>query len=350
MKKIDYSGKKVHIGFDVHKTKYVAVARCDNAIVKRWTSPATPEAQVASLKKWFEGAHITTAYEAGFSGFGLHRTLVEHGIESIVVNPASIEVKANDRVKTDGRDAAKTAEQLEDGRLKGIYIPSQDEELKRALTRTREQVLRARTRFANQIKSKLHYFGWINADDRRTVSSKYLKEVEKWNLPEELRFALGLLISTWRHLTAQLIIIRKKLAEQSTFEPAVAAVYRSVPGVGPVSERTLANELGDLSRRFRNERAIFSYTGLTPSEHSSGDKRRQGHISRQGSARLRCLLVEIAWRSITKDPALKQAFDRIAVRAGKKKAIVAIARKLIGRIRACFCHGTLYQMGHGPMS
>ena len=93
------------------------------------------------------------------------------------------------------------------------------------------------------------------------------------------------------------------------------------------------------------ERALFSYTGLTPSEHSSGDRIRRGHISKQGSARVRWLLVEGAWRAIAKDEALKQAFDRIAKTRGKKRAIVAIARKLIGRIRACFKANTVYAMG-----
>jgi transposase len=97
------------------------------------------------LLNWFKGAKIYTAYEAGFSGFGLHRELDSHKeIKSIVVNAASIAVAANDKVKTDLRDSKKIAEQLSVNRLRGIYIPTEKEESRRTLTRTREQVVDAR--------------------------------------------------------------------------------------------------------------------------------------------------------------------------------------------------------------
>jgi hypothetical protein len=88
--------------------------------------------------------------------------------------------------------------------------------------------------------------------------------------------------------------------------------------------------------RFANERALLSYTGLTPSEYSSGTAIRRGHISRQGVSRLRLVLVETAWRALSRDPILQAMFDRIAATRGKQRAMVAMARRLIGRIRACF--------------
>ncbi len=122
------------------------------------------------------------------------------------------------------------------------------------------------------------------------------------------------------------------------------SVYKSVPGIGLVGAAVLATELGDMSR-FANEKGLFRYTGLTPTESSSGDSVRRGHISRQGAGRLRGLLVEAAWRAISKDIALGEIFNRIAATRGKKRAIVAIARRLIGRIRACFRTGTMYTVG-----
>ena len=96
--------------------------------------------------------------------------------------------------------------------------------------------------------------------------------------------------------------------------------------------------------QFENERQLFSYTGLTPSEHSSGEAIRRGHITRQGNTRVRCVLCEAAWIAIRKDQSLKDFFDNLYPRAGKKKAIVAVARKLIGRIRAAFRQQKLYQI------
>jgi transposase len=98
-------------------------------------------------------------------------------------------------------------------------------------------------------------------------------------------------------------------------------------------------------QQFPHERAVFSFTGLPPSEDSSGDRRRVGHISRQGAGRLRHVLVESAWVAIRKDPDLTAAFERIAHRAGKKRAIVAIARKLIGRARAVLRTQRPYEVG-----
>jgi len=343
--KMTYAGKKVYVGMDVHKKTYSVTAICEGEIVKRDTMRADAQGLIRYLKKHFEGAVIESVYEAGFCGFVLHRALKAAGINNIVVNPASIEVAANDKVKTDKRDSKKQAEQLSRGALSGINIPTAEEELARVLTRTREQVVEQRARVATQVKSKLHYFGVMAFDDDREVTELYLKELEEKELAEELKFGLGLLIGQWRFLTEQLKKVWQKMKEQASKDLALEKVYRSVPGIGPVSSRVLSNELGNLSERFANERALFSFTGLTPSEHSSGENVHKGHISRQGSARIRKYLVEIAWRAIEKDKALTDIFARIAKTRGKKRAIIAIARKLIGRIRACFVQGTTYQLG-----
>lgn len=345
-KNVAYRGKNIHVGIDVHKKTYSVTAVCGTDIIARDTMRADPEALVRYLKKRFTESKVSSAYEAGFSGFSLHRKLVESGVCNIVINPASVAVAANDKVKTDKRDSKKLAEQLRNGSLQGIYIPGTAEELRRILTRTREQLVQHRAKVATQIKSKLHYFGLIPADDdNKPISTLYIKKLNSLGLPHELAFCLRILAEEWRFLSMKLKEIAGKLAEQACGDADLEKVYRSVPGVGDISARVLANELGDLSERFRNERALFSFTGLTPGEHSSGEHLRKGHISRQGSSRIRKYLVEIAWRAIRKDDALADIFSRIAKTRGKKRAIVAIARKLIGRIRACFRQECVYQVG-----
>ena len=338
-----YLGKEIFVGIDVHKKSYSLTAICERQIVKKATVKADPRQVSESLKKWFVGGSIKSCYEAGFSGYALHRTLVGGGIKNIVVNAASIAVAANDKVKTDLRDSKKMAQDLSDNRLNGIYIPTPEEEARRSLTRTREQVVDTRATIARQIKAKLHYFGLMNPDDDRLISNRYLKEIENLKLAEDIKFSFGLLIEQWRFLTLQLFKVRKMMLKQAGECSEIEKIYRSVPGVGEVSARVLANELGDMSR-FKNARSLFSYLGLTPSERSSGEKVRQGNISRQGSARLRQMLVEVAWRAITQDPALKQNFERIAGTRGKKKAIVAVARNLSGRIRSCLKNNKPYAL------
>ena len=154
--------------------------------------------------------------------------------------------------------------------------------------------------------------------------------------------ALTALWQVWKSLDEQIKILEKQLKQQAEGDPT-EATYRSAPAVGAISARVLANELGDMSQ-FANERQLFSYTGLTPTEHSSGQSIRKGHISRQGNRHLRGILIEIAWRARRQDPALARDYERLAARMGGKRAIVAIARKFIGRIRAAFRTGQGYQL------
>jgi transposase len=155
----DYTGKKIYLGIDVHKATYAVTALCEKIVAKKATLQANPEGLVTFCKKFFPGATIESAYEAGFSGFHLHRVLEKNGITNLVVHAAGIEVAVGDRVKTDKRDSLKIATQLEANRLRGIHVPSEEREEKRALTRLRDTVVEHRTTTSNQIKALLHQHG-----------------------------------------------------------------------------------------------------------------------------------------------------------------------------------------------
>ena len=131
--------------------------------------------------------------------------------------------------------------------------------------------------------------GLMAADDSRKISEKYLKELQAKcsELAEELIFSFGILIQQWCGLSRQIKEIDKLIRKQEKENSAETKIYRSVPGVGSTSARVLSSELGDLASRFKNERELFSYTGLTPSEHSFGDCVRRGRISRCGPPRIR---------------------------------------------------------------
>src|SRR5499427_3951961 len=288
-----YTREHSYVGVDVHKNTYTVTCVCQRQIVKTATVPAEPARFAESLSRWFPGAILSSAYEAGFSGFVLHRILTTAGITNIVVNPASIAVAANAKVKTDRRDSKRLAIDLADGRLRGIYVPTEAEALARLLPRTRAQIVEHRATIARQIKAKLHQCGLIAPSSRRLISSRYLREIATWPLPPELGVSLTLLAEQWRFATHQLVEMRRQLRDQAKAQDEIEKVYRSVPGIGAVVARTFATELGDMTR-FANERALFSYTGLTPSEYSSGTSVRRGSISRQGSSRVRHLLVETA--------------------------------------------------------
>ena len=345
--KYDYTGKTIYVGIDVHKNSYSVVVTSDKVVVKRDRLVASPTDLVCYLKNNFNGAKINTAYEAGFSGFHLHRCLMAHDINSIVVHPASIEIAARERVKTDKRDALKISAQLADGKLRCVNIPDEKQEANRRITRLRSSLMEDRARYGNRIKALLFQHGLIPANDDTIVSKKWIDSIlvklKKENSSEGLKYAVQGYSDQWTTITTKVKEIDKELAKQAKSESKIDEIYRSVPGIGPLSARILANELGDM-KQFSGEKKLFSFTGLTPMEYSSGDKKCLGCISRQGRPVLRKILVEAAWVAIKKDPNLTNIFEIIAKRAGKKRAIVAVARRLIGRIRSCIKKGEKYKI------
>lgn len=342
--KVSSLDSAVFVGIDVHRASYAVTAVCKGVVAKRWRMAADPGELSLNLVSNFKGAKLLTAYEAGFSGFKLHRVLTKAGIENYVVNAGSIEISARDKVKTDRRDSHKIAIQLAAGRLKSIRIPTESEELSRELPRLRKQLVGNRVRIINQTRMKLHYYGLLPASYKGVLKKEFVLEVAKgqeW----ELRHSLESSCLLWSCADSEILTLDKKLREQAQ-KDHLEETYRSIPGVGRISSRILSTELGDMSQ-FPNERALFSYTGLTPMEFSSGNNRRLGSISKQGNSHIRGVLIECAWVALSKDKELRRAFERIASRAGKKRAIVAIARKLVGRARALFRKGVLYEVKVG---
>ena len=339
----DYSDKIVYVGIDVHKKTYAVTCIVDKFRVKKDTLEASPEGLVGYLKKHFGTAkQIITAYEAGFSGFGLHRHLVKNGIENLVVHAGSIEISSRDRVKTDKRDSLKLAVQLSTERLKCIHIPSEEREAARELTRLRESLARDKRRIGNQLKSLLMKHSLLVKDDDKKISLKWLKKIETLECDSSIKYVLQIHIDRWRSLREELKKLDAELDRQAQTDEALESIYRSAPGIGKLHARVLANELGDM-KQFSNEKKLSSFTGLTPCEYSSGDHIRQGHISRQGRPLLRKVLIQAAWVAVRQDQSIKIIFERLSNNCGVKRAIIGVARRLICRIRSCFISNTLYQ-------
>jgi transposase len=156
------------------------------------------------LRKYFAGAEVFSAYEAGFSGFSLHRFLTSNGVNNIVVNAASIEVGARDRVKTDKRDSLKIATQLSVGRLKGIFIPPEEMEDRRELTRHRSMLVRDRSRTAARLKHKANYYGIIGPDDTEKVSSRWIAEQQAKIVNPGLSLVFRKLAESWHSINQEI--------------------------------------------------------------------------------------------------------------------------------------------------
>jgi transposase len=311
---------------------------CQRPVVKTATVPAEPASLAVSVPQWFPGATLSSAYEAGLSGFVLHRALPQAGRTHRVVKPAAVAVAAHDKVTTDRRDAKKLAMDLADGRLRGLSVPTEAEDLARLLPRTRAPLVEPRAPMTRQSTAKRHQLGLIPPGSRGVMSRRYVRERAAGALPPARQARRPLLAAQWRFATRQRLERRRLLRAQAQAQEQSDQVDRRVPGMGEGVARTVATALGARSR-FTQERALGSDPGLRPREYASGASMRRGPSRRPGVSRLRHGLGATAWRALPGAPSLHAMFERLAATRGTQRAMVASARRRMGRIRAWCRHG-----------
>jgi len=289
-----------------------------------------------------KGCRVHSAYETGPFGYGLHDWLRSHEVDSMVVSAAHVPGEIGNRVKTDRRDGLKLARTLEAGLLRPIFVPEARQRADRELVRQRYRVQRERCAAMVRIKS---FFLTYDIEVPEGAGAHWSGDFEAWlrglkledrsldRVLEELRGLYFDLDARVDALTKEL----RQMARSEDYAPMVE-LLSTVPGIGWLTALTLVVEIVDFGR-FPDGEALSSYAGLTPSEHSSG-----GHIPRQGNPTVRGVLVESSWILIGKDPEMRRFYDRIKVRRGGKRAIVAVARKLCHRLLAIAQSGQPYRV------
>jgi transposase len=290
---------------------------------------------------------MKVAYEAGPFGFWLSDKLTQDNIEVMVVPPSLIPVESGNRVKTDKRDSRKLAKLLESNMLKQVYVLTPVEREHRDLLRTRRQIVDHRKDVARQIKSKLLFYGIVSPFPATHYwSLKYIEWLRALRFDTDyLKECFHLLIDLYEYLTRQIARIMRKvvlLCRDKKYRDRIRLLC-TAPGIGRLTAIEILVELQDISR-FESSEEIASYMGLTPSEYSTGEKTRQGRITRCGNARVRTYLVESTWVLITKDLVLRAKYLKIKNARGGKRATIAIARKLIIIIRRMLLDNVPYRM------
>jgi transposase len=336
--------REVFIGVDVHKDSWHVTIRQDGEEAFHGRIPSSYQVFKKLLERC-EDCTIKVAYEAGPCGFWLYDKLTADRIETIVVPPSLIPVESGNKVKTDKRDSRKLAHLLERNMLKRVYVLSVEDRADRELVRTRRQILEHRSDVLRQIKSKLLFHGIkIPFTYSRTWTEKYVKWLKGLTFEsEQLRIAFDYLIELCEYLTAQLIRINKKVIEMAKSEKYSKKVQllKSVPGIGTLVAIEMLVELQDVER-FSSADKLAAYIGLTPSEYSTGQYVRQGRITRCGNKRVRTCAVEACWIFITRDVLMRRKYDRLKRMKGAKRAIIAIARNLMVRIRRILLNNEPY--------
>jgi len=284
---------------------------------------------------------LSVCYEAGPSGYGLHRLITSMGVACEVIAPSLVPKGASDRVKTDRRDAVRLALALRAGMLTAVRVPSPDEEAVRDLVRARGDLLDDRKRMQQRLNALLLRHGrvwgggkkWTFAH-RTWVDRQQFGEPALQDVLDAYRGALEARESELRAVEARL----SAWAERDPLAPAVAKLgaYR---GIAELTALTLAAEVVDW-RRFPSARAFMGFTGLIPSEYSSGTRTRRGSITKAGPEGVRTALVESAW-SYRYRPAIGALLRRR--QAGADPATLARSWKAQQRLHATWKKMT----GHG---
>lgn len=339
--------KQVFIGLEDSKSTYRICARYRGMEAATATMPAAYPHLQRYLEGHFPDYRVTVLYEAGFKGFELHDQLVADGYRCVVTPPNKVTQAKDNRVKTDSRDARRLAKILETGDYVACHVPDRGRREDREISRSLEQVASDIRRTKNRIRGFLKFHGLENYDSKLHWTDQEYRDLRNLDLSHSLAFSLEVKLSELEHLWELQLLLRcelKRLCQLERYQESVR-IKMSFPGIGWLTAIRLTLEWGDLSR-FPDGKHLASFSGLTCREYSTGDTIHRGRITGQSAEFIRSWLIEIAWRAIRKDPVLFEKFQRVWRNSGsKKKAIVAVARKLVVRMRAVELERASYRLG-----
>jgi transposase len=290
----------LYIGMAVHQESIaVAYIAQDHGAEVTYLGPiGTRQADIDHLVRKLQSKanHLVFVYEAGPCGYWLYRYLTKKGYACWVVAPSLIPQKAGDRVKTDRRDAVQLARLMRSGDLTPVYVPEVEDEAIRDLSRAREDAI------CDLKAAKLRLKAFLRRHDiryagRATWGSAHLRWLSEVVCPTPAQqIVFQEYVRTVTEHTERLQRLEHELQDQVKawrLAPVVDAL-QALRGVQFTVAVTIVAELGDLTR-FDNPRQLMRYLGLTPSEYSSGERRRQGAITKAGNSHARRALIEGAW-------------------------------------------------------
>jgi transposase len=320
---------KTCVGLDVHVSgARAAVLDLASGELRKRRLPGKTEAIAAFVAS--QPGPVRATYEAGPTGFALARRLEAAGVDCLVCAPGLVPRGATDRIKTDERDAERLVRLLLAGELHAVAVPTLEEEALRDLVRAREDLRTDLMRSRHRL-SKLLLRHDLRFDGTRNWSREHLRWLARVSFDqpgtraafEDYRSAVELLAVRRDELEARIAELLPTSLSAETARRLMA-----LRGIGVLSAAGLCAEVGDFSR-FRHPAQLMSYLGVVPSENSSGERRRQGSITKSGSQHARRLLVEAAWH-YRRRPAVGAGLR--ARQAGLDPHVVALAWKCQRRL------------------
>src|SRR5215471_1174994 len=274
------------------------------------------------------GAGVRVGMEASGHGRWFERLLAELKIELWIGDAAAIRAKRVRKQRTDRQDAQHILNLLVEDRFPRIWVASWENRDLRQLLWHRHRMVQARTRIMNQLQAVALNEG-LRCKKRlwREHGRKQLESLRLMPWASRRRKDLLEFLDRLNPTIAEL----SQAVEQEVEKFPEAQRLMTHPGVGALTALAFVLIIGD-AERFRCGKQVASYVGLVPTEESSGERRRLGHISKQGSTLLRFFLVEAAQVTVRNDPEWRSKYFHLLMRRGKKTAKVAMARKLAVRL------------------
>ena len=334
-----------YVGIDAHKAELqVALLAPEAAEPVTWTvrnEARTVDRLRRKLERLAPGP-VACCYEAGPCGYALQRQLDRGRVSCAVIAPALVPRKPGERVKTDRRDARKLAELHRAGLLTVVRAPTPAEEAVRDLCRARDDARVDRQRCRHRLGKLLlrrgrHYAGraWTQAH-RRWVNGLPWPHPADQVVVDDYLLAIDHLEARLRELDGQLVAV----ASTEPYREPVGWL-RCFRGIDTLTAVVLLAELHDV-QRFSTARALMAYLGLVPGEHSSGERRRRGPITKTGNTLARRLVVEAAWHYRHRPSVGRTLAQR---RSGQPPRVVALAEKAQQRLCRRFRRLAKYKPG-----
>lgn len=329
-----------HLGIDVHaKTSELCEVSASGKVVRRERMATTR----AGLRRRFEGAaRSRVVVECGGSTPWIVRMLEGFGHEVVVVNPRRVRLIAESTLKCDRVDAEILARlsRLDPELLRPVYQRSYEGQLLRTQLTVRSGLVRARASLINRIRGTLRAHG---APMSSCTARAFVAKFAEHRPPQELREVLEPLAGAIGELSERIDALEKRLVDDSRSDELLGRL-QEVPGVGPLVSLAFVAWV-DRAERFVRSRDVGACLGLRPTLCASGGSMRQGAITREGDTAMRWLLVQAAHAALAvrRDSALKRWGEALVARAGKKRAVVALARKLGVLMHRLWVTGERYQ-------
>jgi transposase len=318
-----------YVGLDVHKNQTsICVLDANGKVVRRMTVKGRSSEVVSALSR--QRGPLTVCYEAS-CGYGhWYEALGRIADRVVVAHPGQLRLIFRSKRKNDRVDARKLATLVYLGQVPEVYVPSVDVRSWRSFVEFRSRTVGKRTRAKNALRSLFRGHGVALPSGRSLWTVKGRALMAATSLPTELAMLQrDILLADLENLEAQLRRVEKQLNAIADGHPGVR-LLRTIPGVGPRTAEAVAAYI-DRPMRFGRNKAVGCYFGLVPCQDQSAGPDRLGHITREGPATVRKLLVEAAWQGIRHSPHIGGFFERLRRGdSGRKKiALVATAHYLV---------------------